>query len=111
MQERRPEMMRRVFEHDAEIFEVKAVAQRAFDAHVGGNANEDEIANAPCPQHGVELRIEEGAIASLVKADVAGLRLEFVDQRIIPPAAGEQLPLQLWLPPHCLEGVRLVPIG
>jgi hypothetical protein len=39
-------MMRRVLQHHPEIFEVEAVAQRALDADIGGDADEDDVADA-----------------------------------------------------------------
>src|SRR3954462_11695292 len=58
-----PEMMGRILQHHPEIFEVEAVAQRAFDADIGGDAHEHDIADAACAQSLVELRVEEGRIA------------------------------------------------
>src|SRR6185436_10366351 len=89
------EMVGRVLEHHSEIFEVEAVAQGRFDADVGGDADEDDVADAACAQGAVELRVEEGAVAGLVESDVAGLRLQRVDQVVIPAAARQQSALKL----------------
>jgi hypothetical protein len=95
LHEIRPEMVGRILQHHPEIFEVEAVAKRRFDADVGGDADEDDVADAARPKRRIELRVEEGAVAGLVQRDVAGLGLQRLDQIIIPAAAREQLAAQL----------------
>jgi hypothetical protein len=47
---RAAQFVRRVFQHHREIFEMEGIAQRRFDAHVGGDAGEHQMADAACAQ-------------------------------------------------------------
>ena len=104
-------MIDRVLEHQAEIFEMKRVAERALDADIGGDADEDERADSAGAQNAVHIGVEEAAVARLGDEDVARLRLQLVDDRVVPAALGEELALELRPGPHCLQRVRLVPVG
>ena len=88
-------MVRGVVQHHAEIFQEEAVAQRRLHADVGGDAGEHQRADAARAQHAVEVGVEEGAVARLGDHDVALLRQQLVDQRVVPAALGQQLALQL----------------
>ncbi len=111
LHEVRPCLMGRVFQHDAEIFEVEAVPQGAFHADIGGDAAEDEVADAARPQHAVELRVEEAGIARLRHPDVARLGRQRIHQLIVPAALRQQLAGEFRLAPHGLQRVGLVPVG
>src|SRR3569623_1064013 len=55
----RAEMVRRVLQHHPEIFEVEAIAECALDAHIGGDPDEHDVADAPRAERRIELRVEE----------------------------------------------------
>ena len=84
-----------VVQDHAEIFQVETVAQRRFHADIGGDAAKHERADAARAQDAVELAIEEAAVAGLRNDDVAGLRWQFVDQRIVPAAFCQKRAVQL----------------
>ena len=100
-----------VLEHDPEILEKKAIAEGRFNTDIGGDADEDEVADPPRTQHAVELGMKEAGISRLVQHDVAGVRLEVRDELIIPLTARQELALKLWSRAHGLEGVGLVIVG
>ena len=43
-----------ILQHHAEVFEEETIAQRRFDADVGGDAGEHQVANTAAAQNAVE---------------------------------------------------------
>ena len=70
-----------VLDQHAAVAEEVRVLQRAQHALVGVDAGEEHRAHAEVAQDAVERRVPEAADAVLVDADVAGLRVQLVDDR------------------------------
>ncbi|MNE22028.1 hypothetical protein D3C80_1152170 [compost metagenome] len=104
-------MMRGILQHHPEIFEMEGVAQRAFDADIGGDADEHQIADAAGTQHAVHIGVEETAVTCLRHQNIAGLRLQLIDDGIVPRSLGQQLALQFRPFAHRLQRIGLVPVG
>ena len=68
-----------VREQQALVAAVVGVAHRRVHADVGGDAGEDDVADALRPQHEFEVGGEERALARLVDDGLARLRLQFRD--------------------------------
>src|SRR5471030_1194 len=103
-------LMGGVFQHYAEILEEETVTQRGLNAHVGGDAGEDQMMNAVAAQQAVELSVEEPAVTRFWQHDIARLRLEFIHQIVIPVAFRQQFAHQFRTLTHGFQCVGFVEV-
>src|ERR1700746_3601025 len=83
LNEVRSQMMSSIFEDDSKIFEVEGVPERRLHTDVGCPARKSQRGDSTRTQHTVDVGVEEAAVTRLGNDDVAGLRRQFVDQRVI----------------------------
>ena len=100
-----------ILQHHPKILEEKAVAQGRLHAHVGGDAGEHQMTNAPAAQQAVERGIEKAAVARFRQHDIAGLRYQLIHQLIIPAAFRQQRALEFGPLTHGFQGVGFVKVG
>src|SRR5271154_7061643 len=97
-------------EKDRPVIQEKGVAERGFDADIGGDAREKKKLDAAHAQQGIESGSGKAAVARFYDDEVSWLGSEFIDDGEVPGAFGEDFSFQFRPRVHQTHGEFLVPI-